>query len=169
MKSLVIYFSRDGENYAVGNISKGNSEVIAEYIQEFTNATLFKCEPLIPYSSEYKKCVLESVEKKKNNARPKLKKYLSNIADYDVIYIGGPIYCGEYPYEIYSQLDLLDFKNKIIKPFTTHEGSKLGMVMEVLKKKCDGAIIEDGLAIQGKNVYLKESKNQVKEWVITDK
>ncbi len=41
--------------------------------------------------------------------------------------------------------------------------------MEVLKKKCDGAIIEDGLAIQGKNVYLKESKNQVKEWVITDK
>lgn len=65
MKSLVIYFSRDGENYAVGNISKGNSEVIAEYIQEFTNATLFKFEPLIPYSSEYKKCVLESVEKKK--------------------------------------------------------------------------------------------------------
>ena len=43
MKSLVIYFSRPGNNWAVGYIEKGNTEVIAEYIAEFTCAELFKC------------------------------------------------------------------------------------------------------------------------------
>ena len=41
-KSLIIYFSRADENYAVGYIDKGNTEVIAEYVQELTNADMFK-------------------------------------------------------------------------------------------------------------------------------
>lgn len=43
-KSLIIYFSRAGENYSVGNIAKGNTEVIAEYIKDLTNADMFKVE-----------------------------------------------------------------------------------------------------------------------------
>ena len=41
-KSLVIYFSRANENYAVGYIEKGNTAYIAEFVQEFTGADLFK-------------------------------------------------------------------------------------------------------------------------------
>lgn len=68
-KSLVIYFSRADENYAVGNIDKGNTEVIAEYIKEFTGADLFKVEPLKPYSPNYKKCCDEALEEKRQDAR----------------------------------------------------------------------------------------------------
>ena len=56
-KSLVIYFSRADENYAVGYIDKGNTEYIAEYVRDIVGADLFKVEPLIPYSKEYNKCI----------------------------------------------------------------------------------------------------------------
>ena len=46
MKSLIIYFSRADENYAVGYIDKGNTEIVAEYVQELTGADMFKVEPL---------------------------------------------------------------------------------------------------------------------------
>ena len=53
MKSIIIYFSRADENYFGGSlkyIEKGNTEVIAEFIQDLTGADMFKVEPLVPYS-----------------------------------------------------------------------------------------------------------------------
>ena len=165
MKSLVIYFSRPGNNWAVGYIEKGNTEVIAEYIAEFTGAELFKCEPLKPYSEDYMKCTEEAMAYKKQDARPALTHYLDDISDYDVIYIGGPIYWGELPYDVYTELDRLDFSGKTVKPFATHEGSGLASVEAVLKKKCKGANVKKGLAIQGSSVNSDFAKKQVKNWV----
>ena len=59
-KSLIIYFSRADENYFGGElryIDKGNTEVIAEYIKEFTGADIFKVEPLNTYSKDYMTCI----------------------------------------------------------------------------------------------------------------
>lgn len=165
MKSLVIYFSRPGNNWAVGYIEKGNTEVIAEYIKEFTGADLFKCDPVNAYSEDYMTCTEQAMAYKKANARPALKNTLNDISDYDVIYIGGPIYWGELPYEVYTQLDKLDFSGKIIKPFATHEGSGLGDVESVLKAKCANATVKKGLAIKGSTVNSDVAKKQVKNWV----
>ena len=63
--SLVIYFSRSGENYFGGelkNIEKGNTEVIAEYIRDETSADLFKVEPAVEYPADYMECI-QSTEK----------------------------------------------------------------------------------------------------------
>lgn len=165
MKSLVIYFSRPGNNWAVGYVEKGNTEVIAGYIGEFTSADLFRCDPVKPYSEDYMKCTEEAMAYKKADARPALKKYLDDISAYDVVYIGGPIYWGELPYEVYSELDRLDFHGKTVKPFVTHEGSGLGSVEGVLKKKCVGADVKKGLAIQGGSVNSDLAKRQVRDWV----
>ena len=51
-KSLIIYFSRADENYSVGYISKGNTEYIAEFVQELTGADMFKVEPEVPYVAD---------------------------------------------------------------------------------------------------------------------
>lgn len=59
-KSIIIYFSRADENYAVGFIEKGNTEIIAEYIKELTGADIFKVEPKVPYSKDYQTCVEEA-------------------------------------------------------------------------------------------------------------
>lgn len=162
-KSLVIYFSRADENYAVGNISKGNTEVIAEYIQEITGADLFKVEPLKPYSKNYKECCDEALEEKRQNARPELVKYLDNIDDYEVIYIGFPIYWGTMPNPMFTQLERLNWNGKIVKYFSTHEGSGLGSSESDIKRICQGATILPGIAIRGSMV--KESKSKIENWI----
>ncbi len=165
MKSLIVYFSRGGENYAVGKREQGNTEVVAIEIARRVDADLFKCDPVRPYSDNYEICCKEAKAYQDADARPELKKYLEDISEYGVIYIGGPVYWGEYPYEIYSQLDRLDFTGKIIKPFTTHEGSGLGQCEEVLKKKCVGALVKPGLAIRGCRVFEQTEKNRILRWV----
>ncbi len=65
-KSLVIYFSRADENYSVGYIDKGNTEVIAEYIKDITGADLFKVEPAKPYNSVYNICIEEAKQRQAN-------------------------------------------------------------------------------------------------------
>lgn len=62
-KSLIIYFSRADENYTVGYIDKGNTEIVAEYVQELTGADMFKVEPLIPYAADYNTCIKEAKER----------------------------------------------------------------------------------------------------------
>ena len=118
------------------------------------------------YSKNYSKYCDEAKEYQESNARPKLKEYISDISKYDIIYIGGPVYWGEYPYELYSQLDILDFTNKIIKPFTTHEGSGLGDCVEALQRHCKGALIKEGLAIQDRKVNSLETKNRLQNWLL---
>ncbi len=68
MKELVIYFSRADENYGVGNIKVGNTELIANEIQKIRNADIFKCKPAIPYS----KIIQSAVMKQKNTKKATL-------------------------------------------------------------------------------------------------
>ena len=143
MKSLIIYFSRADENYSVGIIEKGNTEVIAEYIRDLTGADMFKVERLNDYSRDYNNAIEEAKVEQKENARPELKKYLSDIFEYEVIYIGSPIYWGTMPQPMFTQLERLNFEGKKIKVFTTHEGSGLGSVVSDVKRICRGAQVDD--------------------------
>ena len=82
MSSLVIYFSRAGENYFGGelkNIEKGNTEVIAEYIRELDGADLFKVEPTTEYPADYMKCIDVAKKEQQEDARPEIKETLENI------------------------------------------------------------------------------------------
>ncbi len=162
MKKIIIYFSRAFENYAVGYIDRGNTEVIAQYIHEITKAPLFKVEPLVPYSKEYDHCVLEAKERIKTHNAP-IKEMVPDLADYDVIYIGTPVYFGGMPEEMVTALSNQDFTGKIIKPFVTHEGSGFAKVPTQLKSICKSAQIENCLAIKG--VDVEKSRHIVEEWV----
>ena len=139
-KLLIIYFSRADENVTVGYITKGNTEVIAEYIKEFTDADLFKVERKIPYARDYDTCLKESKEEKEMNARPELKTELTNIDGYDTIYIGAPIYWGTMPQPMFTQLEKLNWEGKNVKVFTTHEGNGIGNVLNDVKKICYNAM-----------------------------
>lgn len=165
-KSIVIYFSRADENYFNGKmkyIDKGNTEIVAEYIRDLTGADIFKVERKIPYSADYKTCLEESKKENNTGARPELVNYLDNIDDYEVIYIGGPVYLGILPAPMVTQLEKLNFEDKIVKPFTTHEGSGMGLVPNQLRKICVGAQMKYGLAIKGSEV--NESKSKIEKWV----
>ena len=164
-KSLIIYFSRADENYFGGEmryIDKGNTEIIAEYIRDIVGADMFKVEPLTPYPADYMECIEEAKVRTKEHSAP-IKESLPDISNYEVIYIGSPIYWGGMPEELFTALKGLDYKGKIVRPFTTHEGSGLSGVPRQLKEICVGAEVLDGLAITGSQV--NNSKQKVEEWI----
>ena len=166
MADLVIYFSRTGENYFGGelkNIEKGNTEVIAEYIQEFTGAELFKVEPKVEYPEDYMKCIDVAQKEQQNDERPEIKESLADISGYGTIFIGFPNWWGTLPMPMFTQLEKLDFSGKVIKPFVTHEGSGFGSAEKDLAKICSGAEIKNGLSIPGAKVY--DVKDIVKAWI----
>ena len=165
-ESLIIYFSRAGENYFGGelkNIEKGNTEVIAESINDLTSADLFKVEPANEYPLDYMECIDVAQKEQENDARPEIKDALTDIDEYDVIYIGFPNWWGTLPMPMWTQLEQLDFEGKTVKPFVTHEGSGFGSAERDLKKLCEGADIKKGLSIPGANVY--DAKDMVAHWV----
>lgn len=162
-KSLVIYFSRADENYSVGFIEKGNTEVIAEYIKEFTGADLFKVEPSIPYSKDYNTCIEEAKQRQASSNAPIISN-VPDISNYDTIYIGSPIYWGTMPAELETALKEVDFTGKTIRVFTTHEGSGLGNVVNDVKRICVGANVQnDAIAIRGADS--KNARSKIENWV----
>ena len=122
---------------------------------------MFKVEPLIPYSKDYETCIKEAKERQESHNAP-IKEKLPDLKEYDLIYLGSPIYWDYMPEELVTALRDADFIGKTIKPFTTHEGSGLGQVTRQIKDICKGAIVLEGLAIQGSLV--KNSKDKVIEW-----
>ena len=166
MKNLVIYYSRSGENYVNGSITKinkGNTEYVAEFIRDDFAADLFKVETLKEYSASYMDCIREAQKELDNDEKPKLKKYLEDISEYDNIFIAGPCWWGTYPMAIFSAVEGLDFSGKKILPIMTHEGSGMGHSENDLKRHIAGAEFVKGLAIHGADA--SKSENKVVEWV----
>ena len=165
-KSLVIYYSRRGQNYVNGDIVDlpvGNTEVIVDYIKELTGADTFEVETVEEYPVDYMETTEVAQEEQNNNARPELKDELTDISEYDVIYIASPNWWGTLPMAMFTQLEKLDFTGKTVKTVITHEGSGLGSSMNDIIKLCSGANIEKGLAIHGAEV--NSSKSKVEKWI----
>jgi len=161
MKSLIIYFSRADENYAVGYIDKGNTEIVAEFVQELTGADMFKVEPAVPYAKDYNTCIKEA---KQRIGNAPIKERVSDISEYDTIYIMSPIYWGTYAPEVETALEGLDFSGKKVRVICTHEGSGLSGMPSDIKRICKGAVVDaKGLAIIGSKA--EGSRNSVKEWL----
>ena len=161
MKSLIIYFSRADENYAVGYIDKGNTEYVAEFVQELTGADMFKVEPAVPYAKDYMTCIQEAKQRVGNAP---IKEKLTDISAYDTIFVMSPIYWGTYAPEMETALTGLDFSNKIVRVISTHEGSGLANMLSDVKKICRGANVDmKGLAIKGSQA--KNSKKKVADWL----
>lgn len=161
MKSLIIYFSRADENYAVGYISKGNTEIVAEYLQELTGANMFKVEPAIPYAKDYNTCIRQA---KDRIGDAPIKGKPTDISAYDTIFIMSPIYWGTYAPEMETALQGLDFSGKTVRVISTHEGSGLANMISDVKKMCTGADVQkNGLAIKGSQA--KDSRQKVADWL----
>lgn len=147
-KVLVVYFSRTGENYTVGNITKGNTHIIAEMIAQKTSGTLFEIAPAKPYPQAYNDCIKVARTEKQENARPAIKADVK-VEDYDVIFIGYPIWWGDLPMAVYTFIEKHNWTGKTVIPFCTHEGSGLSGTDRNLTTACKGATIGKGLAVQG--------------------
>lgn len=164
-KNLIIYYSRKGENYVNGgikNLTKGNTEICAEYIQEAIGGDLFEIETVKEYAKDYYACIDEAKKELQEKARPELKNYLESIDEYDNVFICGPCWWGPFPMAIYSQIERLNWNGKKVMTLVTHEGSGLGSCERDIKNMCEGATFGKGLAIHGGEA--SHAKDEVSAW-----
>ena len=119
------YFSKNGEQYSVGTIKKGNTEIIAEMIAAKTGGDTFEIKVVNDkYPKSYNDLINYAQAEKRNNERPEIAGKV-NVADYDVIFVGYPNWWGDLPMPVYTFLESYDFSGKTVIPFGTHEGSGL--------------------------------------------
>ena len=101
------------------------------------------------------------------NARPELAGTVENMDDYDVIFIGYPIWHGRMPQAIYTFLESYDLTGKTVIPFNTHEGSGQSGTQQVIANALPGSTVLQGLAVRGKTAQEDPEQTQalVDEWL----
>ena len=149
---LVAYFSHSG-----------NTEVIANQIQESMGGNIFKIVTVDPYPADYNAVVNLAKQEQKNDYRPELATKVEDMDSYEVIFVGYPNWWATMPMAVFTFLEEYDFSGKTIIPFCTHEGSALGRSVDDITELCPQSTILDGLAIRGRNV--KNAKEDVSEWL----
>lgn len=164
---LVAYFSQAGEQYDVGVVEKGNTQIVAELIADETDADLFHIERKAAYPSKLSELLDESQDEQKNSARPELAAAVDNWDDYDTIFLGYPIWWGDMPMPVYTFLESYDFTGKTVIPFDTNGGSGLADTVNAITKACPGAAVKDGLAVSGKEAQTQQdkAKSEVRNWL----
>ena len=169
LKTLVIYSTFIGEQYSVGVIEKGNTEIVADIIIEKLGADRYKVEPKVDNypKDSYKKLTEIASEELHNNARPEIKDVSFDISNYDIIFVGSPVWWGDFPMIMYTLFEKVDMNGKIIAPFSTHGGSGLSGFDSKLKRLYPNATITKGLAITGTDAQNKKDRVrlEVDNWI----
>ena len=153
-KVLVAYFSASG-------VTKG----VAQQLAEVTGGTLHEIQPEQPYTDDdldwRDKQSRSSVEMKDKSSRPAITGKLTNMQDYDVIYVGFPIWWYTCPTIINTFMEAYDFKGKTVIPFATSGGSSIKKACEDLKSAYPQVNWKEGKLLN--RVSRKEIENWTKE------
>ena len=166
--TLVLYFSRTGEQYVVGVIDKGNTAIVAEMIAEQTGADLFEVLPADDhYPMTYDALTDVAKQEQNDNARPAYSGELPDLSKYSTIFIGAPVWWGDWPMIMYTVFENNDFSGKTLIPFSTHEGSGLSGFDEKLAGACPNSTVGKGLAIEGNDAQNNQEKarESVSSWL----
>ena len=156
MKTLVAYFSASG-------VTKG----VAVQLAELTGGTLHEIKPEQPYTDAdldwTDKQSRSTIEMKDKNSRPAITDKLQDMQDYDVVYVGFPIWWYTAPTIINTFMESYDFRGKTVIPFATSGGSSIKKACEDLKAAYPDINWKEGKLLN------RPSKDQLKEWVESNK
>lgn len=130
---LVAFFSASGVTAA-----------LAQRLSRAAGADLFEIKPAVPYTSAdldwTNASSRSSVEMKNPASRPEIAEKLPSMADYDVIFLGFPIWWYVAPTIINTFLESYDFSGKTIALFATSGGSPMGRTLEILRPLCNASV-----------------------------
>lgn len=154
-------------NYASGkkvDLPVGNTERAADMIRKYTGGDIVHIRTVKAYPKDsYEDVVAMARKEKAENARPAIQTKVENLADYDIIFLGYPNWCGTMPMAVWTFLESHDFGGKVIKPFVTHEGSGWGHSLEDLHALCPTATIEPGLTLFGTTIM--DAEDDIRRWL----
>lgn len=150
---LVAYFS-----------ATGNTENIARHIQAILDADLYEIVPEEPYTDEDLNYSSDDCranqEQNDPDARPAITGTMEYSEDYDVVFLGYPIWWGQAPKIIYTFLESYDFDGVTIVPFCTSGSSGIGSSAESLQ-----ALVTDANWLPGQRFSASTSQEEVASWI----
>lgn len=153
--TLVIYFSRTG-----------NTEKIAEYLIDITNADSYVIEAAVPYIDADIKYQDDNCrankEQNDKSVRPEIANPIASIDSYDTIFLGYPIWWGQEPRIIDTFLESYDFSDKTVIPFCTSASSGIATSEKNIK-----ALVPIGNQLEGRRFSSGATKEDVKAWYDT--
>lgn len=156
VKALVVYFS-----------ATGNTKAVAETLAGLQGADLYEIVPEQPYKDEdlnyNDRTTRATMEQNDPDARPAIQGSITDLEQYDVVYVGYPIWWGDMPRILYTFFDTYDLSGKTIAPFCTSGGSGLSGTPGTIEELEPDATVLDGLHISGSAADSAESS--VSEWL----
>lgn len=153
-KILVAYFS-----------ATGTTKKAAQALAEAAHADIYEIKPEVPYTKDdlnwTDRKSRSSVEMSDQTYRPAIADQSAEIENYDLIFLGYPVWWYVAPTIVNTFLESYDFGGKTIVLFATSGGSGFGKAAEKLKSSCaDAAVIKEGKILNGKH-----SKEELAAWV----
>ena len=136
-KKLVLYYSETGSTKAV-----------AEELQKQLQADIEAIEPVKPYSGNFQETMQRGQREMQSGETPELKALKAKLSDYDVIFLGYPIWFGTYAVPIATLVKENDFAGKTLVPFCTFGSGGLNTSSDALKKALPKAKIQQGYGVR---------------------
>ncbi len=153
-KQLVLYFSETG-----------TTKTVAQELQKQLGADIEEIEAVEPYSGNFQKTIQRGQREMQNGEMPAIKPLKKKMADYDIIFLGYPIWFGTYANPIITLVKEQDFAGKTIVPFCTFGSGGLNTSSDELKKALPKATIKKGYGVRTArvNAAAKELDRFLKE------
>ena len=144
----------------VNGETEGRTGHLARLIQEETGGELFSIQTSVDYLGDGGRLVDYAAEEQDENARPELTSHIDNLDQYDVVFVGYPVWWGIAAWPVDSFVEENDFTGKTVIPFCTSASSGLGESGELLKEKAGTGDWQEGMRF-GSGV----SEEDVRSWV----
>ncbi|CAI1683821.1 flavodoxin [Serratia fonticola] len=176
---LIVYFSQpedvklDGVDGISGasilqknSVVLGSTQYVAQIIQKETGGDLFRIETVKPYPRQHDTLLKYAEQEVKDGARPELKEKIPNLADYNQVFVGYPIWWYKMPMVMYSFFEQHDFSGKTLIPFTTHGGSRFSdSLREIKRLQPNAQLVTQGLAISRDDVTDDDTPTEIRNWL----
>lgn len=175
---LIVYFSmpetdnpnnmtRDEDNSVVVINGKvlGNTQYVAQLIQQMTGGDMFRIEPQQPYPTDHRTLVDLAKEEQRRNDRPAIAGQVENMAAYETVFVGYPNWWADMPMILYTFLESYDLSGKIVIPFNTHGGSGFSKTVSTIARLQPNArVLRNGFTVSRNSVDRAEP--DVAEWLV---
>ena len=141
----------------------GNTEQVAQIIQQETGGDLFEIAPATPYTNDYNELLDIAQQEQSDNARPELAGQVENWEQYDTIFVGYPNWWSDAPMAVYTFVESYDWDGKTLIPFNTSASGGFGRSLSGLEESAPGASILDGISFTERN--LGDAQSEVAAWL----
>ena len=142
----------------------GNTQYVAYLIQKNTGADIFRIKPKTPYPTNHKTLVDLAKAEQNNKARPELAARVTNLEQYNVVFLGYPTWWADMPMILYSFLESHNLSGKTVIPFNTHGGSGFANTINTIAALQPKAnVIKNGFTVSRDTV--QNCADDVAAWV----